>query len=1164
MKLTRLKIDRLPGIDQPFEINSLDSGVHVMIGPNAIGKSSICRAVEALYWVDRGPAERTLVTAQFELEGETWLAEREGTRLRWRRENGDEVRPRIPGSHHHRCFFLRLRDLIDPSLDGTQDVASEIRRQMSGGFDIHRISDTYFSDISVRHVRRLRNEFNDAASKVQATEGKQAELQRREDKLGVLQSRLDAAETGAHRLPLVNRSIGLAGRKEEYETVRKEIAALPDVLASITGQELGQIKQQQARIGELDIRIRDLESQLKAARDSTRGSRLTAEVNQSELTVWRENAEKLARVELELENARAHRGECQKEVESALLALGGRGVEEVVLTLAEHRRLFEFLRAASDHRTRRSAIEERLHLLARIEHGENGENQLVELRAALELLRQWLRSPEEVSRREKPGEQRVWILVAVAIAVLGAALALIADPRFVLLLAVGVGILMPVFLQQSTNTVSTGRPQAEKAFARLGVEAPDQWSAGAVESRLRNLEADVVSIESRLQRARDRDGDRQSLNTQLEQLDEAKAVLDEQRRNLLKSLKLDSLPPDAELVDFARAVDQLRATRIKYEGATGRIEEFEAERLRLLSELADVLQQHGEPLPKDATTAKAYLAALSDRNVRLIRGLADERQANTQLDQNSADRRAAVETIRQVYATASVEDGDVAGLTALQDLLPRYNELRQRATTLQGQISLDREELAKAGETAFAGLDRASLELLKQQLSAAAARIEDLRGEIADVSAQVNEAKRSNSLQDLIERLENARTKLKDCRDEALFAGAGRFLVGAVEREYEATQMPRVFERASGHFSAFTKLSYELRLGRDKDAPRLRALDVVSRETRELDELSDGTRAQLLLAARMAFAEEVEQGTSLPLFLDEALDQSDPNRFEAIARSLGRIANDQKRQIFYLTSDPLDQDRIQHALAAEDCPVATKIDLGLLRGIEVGVTQPSDLRVPTRPDIPIPDKSAPEEYGTTLGVPRFDPARGYSYQHFFYLLPDDLTLLHALLSNAIERAGQWETVSGTALAEKLSAQFETTRELDSRISLLEVFCELWNRGRGRIVDRDVLVRSRALSDRYLDDVVDIARDLNGDAEKLVAELVAKRDPRLRNFWRSKVEELEDYLGDNGYLDDRPVLDESNLRLRALSSPPATDLPDGIAGECLNRWWVWASTRSAST
>ena len=1162
MKLKRLKIDRLPGIDQPFQIESPGAGVHIIFGPNAIGKSSICRAVEGLYWDDRGPTERTSLTAQFELDGQTWLAEREGPRLRWRCDDGDKPRPSIPGSHHHRCFFLRLRDLIDPSLDGTRDIASEIRRQMSGGFDLHQIVETYFSGVTKRHGRRQRDEFNAAASEVQSAEGHQSALQRREDQLDTLQAQLDGAATAARRLPSVNRAVGLASRIEENATVKEEIAALPDALASLTGLELEQIDQHQSRVAELDLRIRDFQIQRDAARDAALSSRLAVEVKQSELAVWRENAEELARVEMDLQNASTHRAECQREVAFALSALGGRDVDVAALTLEDDGRLFEFLRAASEHRTQRSAIEWRLRLLASIEQDEGGENLLVELRVAIDVLRQWLRAPKAETLRDRLRGRRLWILIAVAIAVLGAGMIVSVDPRFGFLLAIGAGVLVPVFLLRSTNPASTTRAQAEEAFARLDVDAPDEWSAGSVEARLRNLEAEVVSIESRLQRARDRDGDRQSLNTQLAQLDEAEASLDERRQNLLSSLRLDSLQPDAELVDFARGLDQVRVARIKYEGASGRVDALEATHSGLLSDLADALQAHDEPQPKDATTAKAYLTSLSDRNARLLKAIGDQHQANSQLEQNSTDREAVANSISKLYTAASLQDGDLHGLTTLLELLPQYRGLRERTTRLEGQIGLDKDELAKAGEAELVDLDRARLEHLAEDLSSVADRADDLRREIADINAQVSEAKRATSLQDLIARRENARAELKNRRDEVMFAETGKFLIDAVEREHEQTQMPRVFERALGHFSAFTHHGYELRLGRDTNSPRLMAIDLRSRETRDLDELSDGTRAQLLLAARLAYAEEVEQGRTLPLFLDEALDQSDPDRFDAIARSLGRIASDQGRQIFYLTSDPLDRDRIRQALDAEDCVAAAEIDLGSLRGRATGVTQSSALQVPTRPTVPSPDGTTAQEYGAALGVPRFAPARGYSEQHFLYVLYDDLELLHALLTNGIDRAGQWQTVSGTALAEKLAERSNTSRQIHSRLRLLEMFCELWKQGRGRIVDRDVLVQSRAVSDQYLDRVADIADDLNGDAEKLVAALLERKDARLRGFRQRRAEALEEYLRDNGYLDERPILVQGDLILRALTSPPANELPDGVARDSLSRWWTWTTNMSS--
>ena len=760
--------------------------------------------------------------------------------------------------------------------------------------------------------------------------------------------------------------------------------------------------------------------------------------------------------------------------------------------------------AAGDHRTQKSAIEWRLRLLTSIEQSEDGESHLVDLRTAADLLRQWLRSPEPETLQDRLRAGRPWILVALAMAVISAGMAALVDPWFALLLTAAAGVIVPVFLLRGTNRVSNARAHAEDACARLDIETPDEWDAGSVEARLRNMEADVASIESRLQRARDRDGDRQSLNSQLTQLAEAESSLDERRKGLLKSVNLDSMPPDAELVDFARALDQLRATRIKYKGVTGRVDQLEATHSCLLSALADVLQRHGEPLPKDATTAKAYLGNLSDRNSQLVKALADELQANAQLEQNSADRDAAVESIRQIYAAASLDDRDLPGLTALLNLLPQYHELREKATRLEGKIGLDRDELTKAGEAELADFDKARLDRLVHALSATAGTADDLRGEIADINAQVKEAKRSSSLQDLIARRETARADLQNRRDEAIIATAGRFLVDSVEREYEQNQMPRVFERARSHFSGFTHHGYELRLARDAKSPRLFATDLRNGESRELNELSDGTRAQLLLAARIAFAEEVERGRTLPLFLDEALDQSDPARFDAIVGSLGRIANDQDRQVFYMTSDPLDRDRIRRALEAENCVVAADIDLGLIRGKAIGVTEPATLQVPPRPTIPAPDGASTEEYGVTLGVPAFSPARGYAQQHLFYVLYDDLPLLREFLLNGIDRAGQWTTVSGTLLAERLTSRSITSQEINSRVGLLQVFCETWNQGRGRTVERDVLVQSGAVSERYLDDVAAIAGELGDSPDNLLEVLLARSDPRLRGFRQNSV------------------------------------------------------------
>ena len=1141
MKLNQLAINRLPGISQPFEIEAKGAGFYVVCGPNGIGKSSLCRAVEGLYWEDRGSSQRTSVSARFELDGEGWWAEREGSRVRWQRGGEDSVQPNLPASHNHRCFFLRLRDLIDPSPDGTRDIASEIRRQISGGFDLDQVTASLFAGVGKQHGRRERSDFNKALKDVQDAEGMQGGLQRRADQLDALRAQLDAAELSERRLTAVDRAVGLAERLEEYAHVTENKAVLPDGLAKLTGKEANQIEHLQGQVGEWNKRARTLEGQCNTARDAKRESRLATPLGAADLTIWRENVDELGRVELAIQAAKTEHSACRKELIAALSALGDGNVDDVDLDLSDHGQLFEFLRAVEAHKARTKAIEERLRLLTRVDRPEENQRELEKFRSAADALRSWLRAPDPETLTDKLRTRRPWVIFALGIAIAGAGLAVFVDPMFALMAAAGAGVAGPVFLMRNSRATSGARASAQDAFAKLGIDEPDAWDLPSVEERLHSLEGEIATRDSQIQRALYRNVERQSLESELDGLAEPEAALDAKRQMLTDSLKLDAIPQDAELVDFAHALHQLRTARIKDENAVGRVDQLEASHVSLLSDLATVLQRHGEPRPEDAKTAGAYLNGLADRNARIIQAISDKQQATNQLEQVSNDRATALESIKQIYTEVSLDDGDLPGLTALLNSLPDYLDLKKDATRLEAQIALDRDALANADEAGLAECEGPVLERLMADLSQAANTLDDLRDQIAEINAQVSEAKRGTSLQDLISKRDEARTKLQDRRDEALFSRAGKFLIDGVEQEYEQTQMPRVFERARSHFSAFTHHNYDLRLGREAKAPRLIAIDLSSGEGKELDELSGGTRAQLLLAARIAFAEEVEHGRVLPMFLDEALDQSDPERFEAIVRSLGRVAKEQERQIFYLTSDPLDIDRIRNALAGENYDITGVIDLGLIRTQAASVIGPTALQVEPRPTVLEAEGLTSEEYGAALGVPILAPALGYAQQHFFYLLSDDLDLLHDFLENGIKRVGQWRTVSGTALAEKLSSRSISAQEIELRANLLEVFCEFWKQGRGRPVDREVLENSGALSDRFLDDVAEIAGEQDADPERLLAAIGTGKDPRMKGFRRNSFDSLEQYLRENGNIDDLSVLGEDDLRLFALASPAANKL-----------------------
>jgi len=167
---------------------------------------------------------------------------------------------------------------------------------------------------------------------------------------------------------------------------------------------------------------------------------------------------------------------------------------------------------------------------------------------------------------------------------------------------------------------------------------------------------------------------------------------------------------------------------------------------------------------------------------------------------------------------------------------------------------------------------------------------------------------------------------------------------------------------------------------------------------------------------------------------------------------------------------------------------------------------------------------------------------------------DDLELLHQLLAAGISLVGQWRSLSEGAFAEDLRKRFRVAAQINARAELLDAFCDHWARGRGRPVDRDAIVESNAVSDRFLDDVVAITAELNGDGAKLIEVVQAKTDPRLKGFRASSIERLEQFLRGTGHLDDRDTLSEEEIVALTMAMPAAARLPAGVPRACIARWW----------
>jgi hypothetical protein len=727
--------------------------------------------------------------------------------------------------------------------------------------------------------------------------------------------------------------------------------------------------------------------------------------------------------------------------------------------------------------------------------------------------------------------------------------------------------------RQRVGDSAERRSLAEKRFPEA-IESPRQWSSEAVDERLHELEDEAARLDASEKRARDRLVERGQLEESLNGLESRGEELVRRRVALSASLGLESLRPDVELVDLAQALIALRESLAAARAAELAANELGQSRDELLASLRASLDALGEGGATDAASSRAALHSLEDRDRRLrgsiIDGLREEKNCDRllrEIERLETSRNEILEAAGLGHAghadsTENADDGPYAArreLALILGDLPRYAELKAKRRDLERRMERAIAELDLAGESALPETSADALAEEQLTLEQAKAGRDELIAQITDVRRDVREARDGHTIEEAIASRNRVLDSLRDRRDEALAARAGQFLIDGVRREHETNQMPRVLERARNRFGLFTHHRYELRVSPHDDGSFV-AIDTESGLGLRPEQLSDGTRAQLILAARLAFAEEAEQGADLPIFLDEAMDHSDPERFHAIACSLARMVMNDERQIFYLSNDPTDVDRFRRAFDEVGCQQFETFDLGLIRGRAAQVEGPGPLRVNPLATVPSPGELDAPAYGAKIGVAPLDPHADPRSHHLYYVLNQDLSLLHELLVARIETIGQWNNLlsAGSDFAKDVVTGSVAGAQIADRIALLEAFSFAWREGRGRPVGRSELERSQAVSEKYLDAMVEIARESGGDASLVLAILHERKDSRLRGYRLKSTEDLERFFQEEGYVDEAPIRSEQEIVERVLGTPATTALTPRISANLVHEWWTLAA------
>ena len=728
-------------------------------------------------------------------------------------------------------------------------------------------------------------------------------------------------------------------------------------------------------------------------------------------------------------------------------------------------------------------------------------------------LREWLRT----ERPSTPSGLRTLAFAgAMGVAVVGLAVGLVWHP--VALLMLGAALVLAVVAARLPKESTASTDDTEARYARLSLPAPE-WTPAGVEARLAELESEQAAS-TFYTRANDQVA---AHRPKEKTLDGLRAEVGAERQRLTEAL---GVSVEAQAIQLTYTVKALQAWQSARRARLG----AEAAHLAAEQRVAGRLERVGVLLSPFALETPTDSAALADR-IGTLREAYDDCAAADR-DLKEAEKRTEVARAAVADAQAAVArlferleipetDGDAAVEQACADRSD-FAEREKEAAAAQTRAAAAADRLRE-----HAGVDEALFDLSAEEATARRARAADrarerdtIADQIARLEEQVRQARQGRALEEADAEHRAALDRLTAERDGAAAARVGQLLADRVARTASEQQLPPVLRRARELFGAITKHHFELAF--DAVDGQFVARDTVRDRGFALDELSSGTRVQLLLSVRVAFVEQQELGVRLPLVLDEVLANSDEDRAQAIAEAVLHLCRE-GRQAFYLTAQRDEVDKWRRLAVANPDVACCFVALdGTRTADEVDADAlPAMARNAT---IPEPRDLTHVDYGAALNVPAWDGWRPPDELHLWYVL-ECPRQLHTALSAGVSRLGPLLSATRHGAAEALGLDADAADRARVFAEALRAWQEAWRVGRGLRVDRDTLEACGAVSDTFIDRVATYSASVGGDGRDLVEGL---RNGEVKRFHAKQADELEAYLQEHGYIDDADRLSEEDV------------------------------------
>lgn len=1074
MKLKSLRLLRLPGFKyQGFELTEemIGKGINIIVGPNSSGKTSICCATRKLLWPQAVQIGRpTSIHSEWEQHSSTFTISIEGERHTIS-EQGKDLLALLPGDHLATCFSMTIDDLFDAE---DPQFARKISEEIAGGYDIKAASDRIAPGGGGKTEISKWKEARELSLKYEA---EQRWLFQREERLPLLDHEIKGARFAQQTAKNLQTAIDAKKLHEEILSRKKELSAFPEELAYLKENDWDQYVQ---LIEQQEIFSRDFEK-LRIEYEA-----LHIEVG-SWLTITLPSEKEIEEEELRLDLLRdltyqlQQKGSAKKKyaqkIEEHRRLLGIDPLEIEKISAVELEKLAYTWQELERQKLILAALEKQIELLATTDTPSRVD---IEKKIKVHLDR----------AANTPLPWPIFLLITTSIILASAALWLVAPNYWQLLAFLPLLSALPFWFtvfEKASHRARLGLPDVDLE------ELVHQWGYTQL---IENQQGRTKELAITLAVEKDKEK-------------KLTALLEEQGKKVGIGRLSD------HLFLFAAQVKELQNDWISWK-------ELELD-CTALSERIVEQQQHAitfasrfdESLPTfDVNLWRVTFYRIKER----IEKISQLRTSKAKLQEKQQEVLFNSEKISALL-TKTRCNNHPEKLQQLTALLPDY----QQASQTVRDLMRDFEKMEKNQQLFEQELSSLEKQLYEQQEKAE--RLGELQEEYFHLKAEIQQMTKMAKGQQYIEQLaESSQAVQKVCR-EVVKKELTDLLLRQTQKIHRRDFQPDVLQKAAHWFQLFTRGTFVLEVPTNASRNIIfEAIETATGERKTLEELSRGTRMQLLLAVRLAFALKNESPDLLiPLFLDEVLASTDPERFDAVTSALSQLAAS-GRQIFYFTCNPEDAWRWQKWDRE-----ARLIDLRKIQKEQAFLLAPVTPTEGSFSPLSQPLEKELDVYAHEIEIPSLSQEQPPEMASIYYLV-DSSEDLYRFLSWGIATCGNWQHSDPHQYKTLLPP--ETTLRMHHRFRFLHRFLSLRKQGMAKKITRECLEAS-GLSSIFVDRLWDLAQEVHGDAEMLMEVIEQKKDERTKGLRQKSVAQLKDHLFKEGYLILEKMLTDDEIRRELL-------------------------------